>query len=404
MLNIEKIRADFPILDQEVYGKPLVYLDNGATTQKPTQVLDAVAKLYNKFDGNIHRGSHYMSDQTTAAYESVRDKVSQFINTPERESVIFTYGTTTSINLVAHSFGDAFINEGDEIIVSELEHHSNIVPWQLMCERRKATLKVLPFNDDGVLMVEKLDELITDKTKLLSVAHISNVLGTINPIEQIIEKCHAHNVKVLIDGAQSIQHVPIDVQALDCDFFVFSGHKLYAPTGVGVLYGKKELLEQMPPFLGGGEMIERVSFSGTTFNELPYKFEAGTPNFIGVVGLGAAIDYIQEIGLDKIAAYEQELLDYATEKISSIEKVKIYGTAKEKSGVISFLINNNHPYDYGMFLDKMGFAVRTGTHCAEPVMEHFGIPGTIRASFAFYNTKEEIDRFCEALIKISTMF
>ncbi len=402
-LDIHSIRKDFPILEQQVYGKPYIYFDSAATALRPVQVLNAVTKIYREFNGNPHRGSHYMSNQTTLAYEEVRDKVQKFINAPLREEIIFTKGATEGINLVAYSFGDAFISEGDEIVVTEMEHHANIVPWQLLAQRKKAVLKVLPITDKGELMVAELDKLITPKTKLLAVTMVSNVLGTVNPIGPIIEKAHANNVKVLIDAAQGIQHIKTDVQTLDCDFLVFSGHKIYGPTGVGCLYGKKELLDAMPPFLSGGEMIEKVSFDGTTFNSLPYKFEAGTPNFTEVVGMGAALDYVNAIGLDNIAAYEHELMGYATTKLNEIDGMRIYGEADNKASVISFLVGKAHPYDMGMFLDKMGFAVRTGHHCAEPLMDRYGIPGTVRVSLAIYNTKGEIDQLVAAVKKVAGM-
>jgi cysteine desulfurase/selenocysteine lyase len=401
--DVEKIRNDFPILEKEVYGKRYIYFDNAATAYKPVQVLNAVEKIYTQFNGNPHRGSHYMSNRTTVEYEAVRDKVQQFINAPSREEIIFTKGATESINLVANSFAEAFIGEGDEVIISEMEHHANIVPWQMVCERKKATIKVLPFNDSGRLMVEKLPELISEKTRIIAVTLVSNVLGVINPAEEIIGIAHARNVPVLIDGAQAVQHLKIDVQQLDCDFFVFSGHKLYGPTGVGCLYGKQKWLEQMPPFLGGGEMIEKVTFEKTTYNIIPYKFEAGTPNFTEVIGLGAAIDYLKDTGFDNIQTYEQELLDYAREKFNTIEGIRFFGETTHQSNVISFLVKHIHPYDMGMFLDKLGFAVRTGHHCAEPIMAHYKIPGTVRASFAFYNTKEEIDLFVAAVKKVSEM-
>lgn len=401
--DIKAIRKDFPILEREVYGKRYIYFDNAATAFKPLQVLKAVEKIYTQFNGNPHRGAHYMSNQTTVEFEAVRDKVQQFINAPSREEIIFTKGTTESINLVAYSFSEAFIHEGDEVIVSEMEHHANIVPWQIVCERKKATIKVIPFDDSGRLMVEKLPELISEKTKIIAVTLVSNVLGAINPVEEVIAIAHEKNIPVLIDGAQAVQHIAIDVQKMDCDFFVFSGHKLYGPTGVGCLYGKRQWLDAMPPFLGGGEMIEKVSFSGTTFNVIPYKFEAGTPNFTEVIGLGAAIDYLNSIGFDKIFHYEQELADYARMKLDTIDGIRFFGQTSHQSNVISFIVNSIHPYDMGMFLDKMGFAVRTGHHCAEPVMDHFKIPGTVRVSLAFYNTRDEIDRFVDALKKVVAM-
>jgi cysteine desulfurase/selenocysteine lyase len=402
-LDIEKIRKDFPLLSKEVYGKEYVYFDNAATAYKPLRVLNAVEQIYRDFNGNPHRGAHFMSNKTTVEYEAVRDKVQQFINAPSREEIIFTRGTTESINLVAYSFSEAFINEGDEVIVTEMEHHSNIVPWQLVCGRKKAKVTMLPFDDNGRLMIEKLPEMISSKTKLIAVTMVSNALGVINPIGEIVSLAHGFGVPVLVDGAQAVQHLKIDVQHLDCDFLVFSGHKLYGPTGVGCLFGKRKWLDAMPPFLCGGEMIDKVSFSGTTFNVIPYKFEAGTPNFTEVIGLGAAIDYLNQIGLDAIFDYEQELADYARMKLGSIEGIRFFGQTSHQSNVISFLVNSIHPYDMGMFLDKMGFAVRTGHHCAEPVMEHYKIPGTVRMSLAFYNTKEEIDLFVAAVKKVVTM-
>lgn len=403
-IDIENIRKDFPILEEKIHGKPLVYFDNAATTQKPRQVIDEMVKYYYKYNSNIHRGVHYLSNKSTDGNENARILVQNFINAKHSHEVIFTSGTSESVNLVANSFGDRYISEGDEVIVSELEHHSNIVPWQMLCERKKATLKVLPFNDRGELMIEKLDDLITGRTKIVAVNHISNSLGTINPIREIIKIAHAKNVRVLIDAAQSIQHKKIDVQELDADFLVFSGHKLYGPTGIGVLYGKEELLNEMPPWKGGGEMIAEVSFDKTTYNELPYKFEAGTPNYIDAIGLGAAIEYVENIGIENIDAYEQELLAYGTEKLLSIDGLKIFGTAAEKTSVISFLVEGIHFYDMGMLLDQMGIAVRTGTHCTEPVMQHFGIDGTVRASFSFYNTKEEIDSLYNGILKVCKMF
>ncbi|GAB7089293.1 cysteine desulfurase [Marinifilum fragile] len=403
-LDINKIRKDFPILQEKVHGKDLVYFDNAATTQKPTQVIDEMVKYYYKYNSNIHRGVHYLSNKSTDGNENARKIVQNFINAEHLHEIIFTRGTTESVNLVANSFAERYIGEGDEVIVSELEHHSNIVPWQLVCEKKKAVLKVLPFNDKGELLLDELDELITDRTKIVAVNHISNSLGTINPIQKIIDIAHARGVKVLVDAAQSVQHLKIDVQEWDVDFLVFSGHKLYGPTGIGVLYGKEDLLNEMPPWQGGGEMIKEVRFSGTTYNELPFKFEAGTPNYIDAIGLGAAIEYVENIGLENIDAYEQELLAYATEKLSSIDGLKIYGTAEHKTSVISFLVDGIHFYDMGMLLDQMGIAVRTGTHCTEPIMQHFGIDGTVRASFSFYNTKEEIDALYNGILKVCKMF
>ena len=403
-IDIQKIRKDFPIFEEQVNGKPLVYFDNAATTQKPTQVIDEMVKYYYKYNSNIHRGIHYLSNKSTDGYENARKTVQNFIHAKHLHEIIFTAGTTESVNLVANSFAEKYLSEGDEVIVSEMEHHSNIVPWQLACEKKHAILKVLPFNDRGELLIKQLDDLITDKTKIIAVNHISNSLGTINPIQEIIDIAHKKDVKVLVDAAQSVQHKKIDVQEWDVDFLVFSGHKLYGPTGIGVLYGKENLLNEMPPWQGGGEMIHEVRFEGTTYNELPFKFEAGTPNYIGAIGLAAAIEYVEKIGLENIDACEQELLSYATEKLSSINKLKIYGTAKHKTSVISFLVNGIHFYDMGMLLDQMGIAVRTGTHCTEPVMRHFGIDGTVRASLSFYNTKEEIDSLYHGILKICKMF
>lgn len=403
-LDIQKIREDFPILQQKIYNRPLVYFDNAATTQRPQQVIDALTRTYIEYYGNIHRAAHFLADKATAAYEETREKVKNLINAETREQIIFTKGTTESINLAAFAFGEAFIQAGDEIIVSEMEHHSNIVPWQLMAKRKGAKIVMLPIEDDGRLMIEKLDELITSSTKLITVAHVSNVLGTINPVAKIAKIAHAKGIRIFVDGAQAAPHLKIDVQACDVDFYALSAHKMYGPNGVGVLYGKKELLEQMPPYQGGGEMISEVKFSGTTYNELPYKFEAGTPNISGVIAFGAAIDYIQNIGLENLAAWEHGLLKYATSELLTIPDLKIYGTQAQKSGVISFNVEGVHFFDLGTMLDKFGIAVRTGHHCADPLMDHFNIQGTVRASFAFYNTKEEIDVFVEALKKVITMF
>jgi cysteine desulfurase/selenocysteine lyase len=403
-INVTKIRADFPILSQQVHGKPLVYFDNGATTQKPKCVLETIDYFHNQINANIHRGVHKLSDESTQAYEQARETVRAFMNARSTKEIIFTSGATASINLVAFSFGEAFVSEGDEVIVSEMEHHSNIVPWQLLCERKKAKLKVLPFNNNGELVVDKLDELITNKTRIIAVTHVSNSLGTVTPIKEIIAKAHAKGVKVLVDGAQGVKHGVLDVQDLDADFYVFSGHKIYGPTGIGVLYGKQELLEQLPPWQGGGDMIATVTFEKTTYNELPFKFEAGTANYIGAAALAKALEYYQSIGIDAITQYEDELLQYATKGLMAIDGVRIIGTAKEKASIISFLVGDIHPYDTGMILDKMGIAVRTGTHCTEPVMAHFGIDGTVRASLAFYNTKEEVDKLIEGVKKVKQMF
>lgn len=402
--DIQKIRSYFPVLHQKVYDKPLVYFDSAASAQKPIQVLMAKEKLHNDYYGNIHRGAHFMADKTTVQFEEVRDKIRNFINAESREEIIFTKGTTESVNLVAFSFCEKFVKEGDEIIVSEMEHHANIVPWQLAAERKKAKIVKLPFNDLGVLEIEKLPSLINQKTKLIAVAHVSNVLGTVNPVSEIIELAHENNVAVFVDGAQAVQHLQIDVQKLDADFYAFSAHKLYGPNGVGVLYGKKKWLEQIPPYQGGGEMIAEVSFEGTTFNQLPLKFEAGTPNITSVIAFGAAIGLIIEIGLQNIEEWELSLLEYATSKLKEVQGIRIYGEAPEKSSVISFNIEGIHFYDLGVLLDKMGIAVRTGHLCADTVMQHFGINGCVRISFGLYNTKAEIDIFIAALNKVRLMF
>jgi len=401
--NIQKIRADFPILNEKIRGKQLVYLDNGASTQKPQVVIDAESYYYEHQYANIHRGVHYLSQVGTDLYENVRKQVQQFINAKHDHEVIFTKGTTNAINLVAYTFGRKFINEGDEIVITEMEHHSNIVPWQMLCEEKKCILKFIPLQADGSINIEDAEKLITPKTKLVSVVYVSNALGTINPIKELIEIAHKNDAKILIDAAQAIQLFTIDVQALDVDFLVFSGHKIYGPTGTGILYGKEAILNEMPPYEGGGDMIKSVSISGTTFNDLPFKFEAGTPNIAGCIALGTAIKYVQDIGIENIKAYETALLDYATEKLSTIEGLKIYGTAKHKSTVISFLLDGIHPYDIGVILDNQGIAIRTGHHCTQPVMEHYDIPGTCRASFSFYNTKEEVDVLVEGILKAKKM-
>jgi cysteine desulfurase/selenocysteine lyase len=403
MLNIQQIRADFPILNEKIRSKQLVYLDNGASTQKPQAVIDAESYYYEHQYANIHRGVHYLSQIGTDLYENVRKQVQQFIHAKHDHEVIFTKGTTNAINLVAYTFGRKFINEGDEIVVTEMEHHSNIVPWQMLCDEKKCVLKVIPLQADGTILLEDAEKLITPKTKLVSVVYVSNALGTINPIEELIVIAHKNGAKILIDAAQAIQHFTIDVQALDCDFLVFSGHKIYGPTGTGILYGKEGILNEMPPYEGGGDMIKTVSFKGTTYNDLPFKFEAGTPNIAGCIALGTAVKYVQEIGIENISTYETELLNYATEKLSAIEGLTIYGTAKQKSSVISFLLDGIHPYDVGVILDNMGIAIRTGHHCAQPVMDHYEIPGTCRASFSFYNTKEEVDMLVEGILKAKKM-
>ncbi|MBS5798036.1 MAG: cysteine desulfurase [Dysgonomonas mossii] len=403
-MNIEEIRSDFPILSTTVYGKPLIYLDNGATTEKPKCVVEEMTKIYYTTNANVHRGVHYLSQQATDLAEESRVVVQQFINAKHSHEIIFTRGTTESINLVAHSFCRQFCNEGDEIIISAMEHHANIVSWQLQEPIRGIKLKVVPINDKGELMLDEMEKLISPKTRLISVTHVSNVLGTVNPVDQITEIAHKHNIPVLIDAAQSVQHMTLDVQKLDCDFLVFSGHKVYGPNGVGVLYGKEKWLNQMPPYQGGGEMIKTVSFKETTFNELPFKFEAGTPDYPGVIALATALKYIKNIGLDSIKAYEDELLRYCTDELLKIEGLRIYGTSDKKSSVISFLVDNIHHYDMGMLLDKMGIAVRTGHHCAQPLMDELGVDGTVRASLAFYNTKEEIDQLVMGVKKVASMF
>ena len=396
-------RSDFPILNEQVYGKPLIYLDNAATTQKPQLVIDALSDYYNRINSNIHRGVHCLSQIATNEFEMAREAVRQYINAPTTQEVVFTRGATESINLVASSFGRTYLRQGDEVIVSEMEHHSNIVPWQLVCEERNAKLKVLPFNDRGELIINDLETLITERTKIVAVAHVSNSLGTVNPIEEIIRIAHSHNVPVLVDGAQAVAHCPVDVKALNCDFYCFSGHKMYAPMGIGVMYGKAQWLNEMKPYQGGGEMIKDVTFEKTTYNDLPFKFEAGTPSVGDVIGLRKAIEYIQSVGLEKIETYEQELLSYTTEKLSQIEGIRCIGEAKQKTGVISFLVGNIHPYDMGVLLDHQGVAVRTGHHCTQPIMTHFAIPGTVRASFALYNTIEDADKLVEAVIKAQRM-
>ncbi len=403
-IDIEKIRLDFPILKQKVYNKSLIYFDNGATTQKPQVVVDTLNDYYLKYNSNIHRGVHFLSEKTTQAYESARKTVQNFINAEKPCEIIFTSGTTNSINLVASSFTEKYLSKGDEIIVSEMEHHSNIVPWQMACERKGAKLKVIPFDNNGTLDLDKFKELLTDKTKIVSVTHVSNSLGTVNPIKEIIEIAHSKNVPVFVDGAQGIQHQAVDVVDLDCDFYCFSGHKIYGPTGIGALYGKEKWLNDIPPYQGGGDMIKTVTFEKTVYNDLPFKFEAGTTNFVGAIGMAAAIKYISNIGINNIAKYEHELLEYAHKKLSNIDDLVIYGNDKNKASLVSFLIEGIHYFDIGMMLDKLDIAVRTGTHCTQPVMDHYGIEGTVRASLAFYNTKEEIDNLYDALIRIRKMF
>lgn len=403
-IDIQRIREDFPILKKEIYGRPLVYLDNAATTQKPSCVVEMIEKGYYDCNANIHRGVHFLSQQATEAHESARKVVQRFINAEHPHEVIFTRGTTEAINLVAHSFGLGLCEEGDEIIVSQMEHHSNIVPWQLIREIRGIKLRVVPFDEKGVLLIDEYRKLFSEKTKMVAITHVSNALGTVNPIRHLVEIAHSHGVPVLVDGAQSVPHCKIDVQDLDVDFLAFSGHKIYGPTGIGVLYGKEKWLEKLPPYQGGGEMIKKVTFEKTTYNELPFKFEAGTPDYIGSTALAAALDYVSEIGMENIAAHEKELLSYATLRMREVDGLRFVGESPEKSGLVSFLLGNIHPYDTGSILDKLGVAVRTGHHCAEPVMDAFGIEGTVRASFAIYNTKEEVDVLIAGLERVNKMF
>jgi len=403
MINIQKIRSDFPILKHKVFGKPLIYLDNAATTQKPQVVLDQLINFYTTRNSNIHRGVHYLSEQASTAYEDARDRVKDFINAKSTAEIIFTRGTTEAINLIANSFGNAFINKGDEVIISEMEHHSNLVPWQMLCNRKEAVLKAIPFNDDAVLQIDVLKSILTERTKLISVAYVSNALGTINPIKKMIDLAHDYDIPVLIDGAQAVQHRCVDVQDLNCDFFAFSGHKMYAATGIGVLYGKEKWLDAIPPYQFGGGMINSVSLKKTTFTDLPLKFEAGTPNIAAALSLKKAIDYISEIGFDNIGSHEQDLMDYLIKRLNELSGIIIYGATTEKHGVLSFNLQNIDPYDVGIILDKMGIAIRTGKHCAEPVMKHYGINGTIRASFAMYNTLKEVDRLIEGIQKVQAM-
>lgn len=402
MFDIKKVREDFPILNRKVNGKPLVYFDNAATSQKPQVMIDALVDYYSNYNANIHRGVHTLSQEATTAYEEARLKIQKHFNASKSYEIILTSGTTHSINMVANGFSD-LLSKGDEIIVSALEHHSNIVPWQMLCEKTGALLKVIPMTLKGELEMNTFDELLSSKTKLVFVNHVSNALGTINPIKEIIDKAHKYGAAVLIDGAQATPHIKPDVQALDCDFYTCSAHKLCGPTGVGMIYGKEEWLNKLPPYQGGGEMISEVTFEKTTYADLPHKFEAGTPNIAGVIGFGAALDYMNSIGFDQIAAYEDELLTYATAKLNAIDKVMIYGTSQKKAAVISFNVEGLHPYDIGSIIDKLGIAVRTGHHCAQPIMDYYKIPGTVRASFSFYNTKEEIDRFIEALLRAINM-
>jgi len=401
---IEKIRRDFPILHQQVHGHPLVYLDNAATSQKPRAVIDAISRYYERGNANIHRGVHFLSEHATEEHEAARRTVQSFLNAADKREIIFVRSATEGINLVAQTYGRKHVGSGDEILITAMEHHSNIVPWQILCEEKDAKLRVVPINDRGELLVEELPKLLTKRTKVLAVTHVSNALGTINPLRKIIEIAHKHKVPVVVDGAQAAPHLKIDVQALDADFYVFSGHKVYGPTGIGVLYGKLEMLEAMPPYQGGGDMIRSVTFEKTLYNDLPYKFEAGTPNIGGAIGLRAAIDYVTRLGMDKIAAYEHDLLAYATESLSAIPGVRIIGTAAEKAAVVSFVIEGIHPHDIGTILDREGIAVRTGHHCAQPVMQYFRVPATARASFALYNTRGEVDALVEGIQKVKEVF
>ena len=404
MFDINKIRNDFPILSRTVYDRPLVYLDNAATTQKPRQVVEAITDEYYNVNANVHRGVHYLSQQATDLHEEAREKVRRFINARSTSEVIFTRGTTESLNLVASSFCEEFMQEGDEVIVSVMEHHSNIVPWQLQAAKRGISIRVIPMTDEGELLLDEYEKLFTERTKIVSVTHVSNVLGTVNPVEEIIRIAHEHGVPVMVDGAQSAPHFAVDVQAMDCDFFAFSGHKMYGPTGVGVLYGKEDWLDRLPPYQGGGDMIESVSFERTVFERLPFKFEAGTPDYVATHGLAKAIDYITALGLDNISRHEQELTQYAMQQLSTVDNIRIFGTAPRKDAVVSFLVGDIHHLDMGTLLDRLGIAVRTGHHCAQPLMLRLGIQGTVRASFALYNTKEEIDALVEGVKRVSKMF
>ena len=404
MYNIQKVRDDFPILSRTVYDRPLVYLDNAATTQKPLCVLDAMRDEYLNVNANVHRGVHYLSQQATDLHEAARETVRRFINAPKTEEIIFTRGTTESINLVVSSFCEEFMGEGDEVIVSVMEHHSNIVPWQLQVAKRGIALKVIPIDDSGNLLMDEYEKLFSDRTKIVSVAHVSNTLGTVNPVKDIVRIAHEHGVPVMVDGAQSTPHFKVDVQDLDCDFFAFSGHKIYGPTGVGVLYGKEEWLDRLPPYQGGGEMIESVSFERTVFERLPFKFEAGTPDYVATHGLATALDYVSALGMDNIAAHERELTAYCMEQMQTIPGIRLFGTAPDKDAVVSFLVGDIHHLDMGTLLDRLGIAVRTGHHCAQPVMDRLGVQGVVRASFALYNTKEEIDALVSGVKRVATMF
>ena len=395
--DINKVRSDFPMLNQQVYNKPLIYLDNGATTQKPAAVIDCIKELQSIHNSSIHRGIHYLSEQMTGRYEAARERARLFLNASSSKEVIFTSGATGSINTLAFSFGEKYVREGDEILISEMEHHSNIVPWQMLCERKGAQLKVIPFDETGTLKLDELDALLTERTRIVALAHASNTLATINPVKEVISRAHDKGIPVMLDGAQMVQHGSVDVRDLDCDYYVFSSHKIFGPTGSGVLYGKEALLEELPPYQGGGDMVDQVTFEKTTYNALPFKFEAGTSNYIGAIGLAAALEYVMNLGIEEIASHEAMLIAYALEKLEAIPGLKLYGQAENRISVFSFLLENIHPYDAGMILDKMGIAVRTGTHCTQPVMDHFGIEGTIRASLVFYNTTEEVDALANGI-------
>ncbi len=402
--EVERVRQDFPVLRQQIHGKPLIYLDNAATSQKPKVVIDTINRFYSAENSNVHRGVHFLSEQATQAYEETRAQVKSFLHAAETREIIFVRGTTEGINLVAQTYGRAFIQRGDEIVISAMEHHSNIVPWQILCEEKGAVLRVIPITDDGELLLEEYEKLLNPRTKFVAVCHVSNALGTINPVKQMTEIAHRGNIPVLVDGAQAVPHGVVDVQGLACDFYAFSGHKLFGPTGIGVLYGRAELLDRMPPYQGGGEMIRSVTFEKTTYNTLPYKFEAGTPHIAGVIGLGAAIGYVRGTGLDRVTAYEKELLAYGTDALSAIPGLRIIGTAKEKAGVLSFVLDGIHAHDIGTILDSEGIAIRAGHHCAMPVMQRFGVPATARASLTFYNTREEFDALVRAIYKTIDIF
>jgi len=401
--DVNRIRKDFPILSQQVYNKPLVYLDNGATTHKPQAVISTLNELQTLHNSSIHRGIHFLSEQMTERYEQARETVREFINAAKTSEIIFTSGATGSINALAFSFGEKYVGEGDEILISEMEHHSNIVPWQMLCQRKGAVLKVIPINDMGELVLDTLDNLLNERTKIVALVHASNSLGTINPVREVIRRAHLRNVPVMLDGAQMVQHGEVDVRELDCDFYLFSAHKMFGPTGSGVLYGRETLLEELPPYQGGGDMVDQVTFEGTSYNSLPFKFEAGTTNFMGAIGLAAAIGYLKSAGMDNIGEYENKLIGYTLKKLEAIEGLSLYGRSDDRISVFSFLLRNIHPYDAGMILDKMGIALRTGTHCTQPVMDHYHVSGTIRASMVFYNTMEEVDRLAEGLDKCIQM-